>query len=322
MKRLHCTGAANYTELSRENRLALPAEGEVPDDSAFAIRQGGQVGHQRFSKRHGFAPDAPEITIRQDAPHDLRGLVMDFAYLSDLRPHDLRAIVCEVLMRRPDDNNWSGFPNVDGEVRELLDDCEWYEVYDVIEAIFRALRRGDEDPFTVRRPTDRPDQRFADRVNAFFVKRGVGYQLVDGQIEVRGPEAFEVAVRSARSQLEEAGQHTAAQEIHEALGDLARRPKPDITGAIQHAMAAAECVARIAANDQTATLGQILNRYPGLVPRPLDKGLGKMWGYASEMARHLREGQEPSYEEAELAVTMAAAVITYLEKKLGAQAGS
>ena len=67
------------------------------------------------------------------------------------------------------------------------------------------------------------------------------------------------------------------------------------------------------------TLGEILDRHPGAVPRPLDEALAKMWGYASEMARHLREGREPSYEEAELAVMMSAGVVTYLQKKLASQ---
>lgn len=280
------------------------------------------MGHLRFSERHGLTPDDPEITVRDDAPHELRGLIVDFADGSDVTPHRMRGIVCEVLMRRPDENNWSAYPNVDSEVRGLLDNCEWYEVYDVIEAIIEALRKEEDDPFVAHASTERFDERFASLINTYFVKRGIGYQVIDGRIEVRGPEAFEVAVRSARAQLDDAGLRTAAQEIHEALGDLARRPKPDLTGATQHAMAAVECVARTAVGNQKATLGQILKHHPGLVPQPLDKGLEKMWGYASNTARHLQEGQQPSFEEAQLAVAMAAAVATYLEGKLRATAGS
>ena len=103
------------------------------------------MGDARFSERHGFAPDVPEITVRHDAPHDLRGLVVDFAYSSGLDPLDVRSIVCDVLMVRPDDDNWSPYPNVDGEARGLLDHCEWFEVYDVIEATYSTLhgREGD-----------------------------------------------------------------------------------------------------------------------------------------------------------------------------------
>jgi hypothetical protein len=41
----------------------------------------------------------------------------------------------------------------------------------------------------------------------------------------------------------------------------------------------------------------------------------KIWGFASEQGRHLREGKEPTQEETELAVHVAAAVATYLAKK-------
>ena len=267
--------------------------------------------HETFSERHGFAPVPAEITIRQDAPPDLRGLLPDLAYQSGLRPlSTLRSIVCRVTMTAPDQSNWSEFPNIDGEVRDLLDRCKWFEVYEVIEEIAALLQDQEERSFD-----EHPARIFASKINRLFGKKGIGWQLVDGHIEVRGPEAFEAAVHSANAELEEAGLSTAAQEIHEALQDLSRRPRLDITGAIQHAMAAAECVSREFADKPEGTLGKIIKRNPGLFPPPLDKGVDKLWGYASEQGRHLREGREPGYEEAELVVTVAAGVITYLMRK-------
>jgi AbiJ N-terminal domain 4 len=104
------------------------------------------VDDPRFSVRHGIAPQTPEIAIREDAPRELRGMVVDFAYECDLGPHDMRSIVCKVFMRRPDDDNWSPFPNVDWEVRKLLDECDWYEVYDIVEAIAKDLESKERDP--------------------------------------------------------------------------------------------------------------------------------------------------------------------------------
>ncbi len=198
----------------------------------------------------------------------------------------------------------------------LLDGCEWFEVYDVIEAIHDALWKG-EGHWAGR--GEQGHERFTTDVNAYFVKKGVGWQLRDGRIEVRGPEVFEAVVRPTADRLTSAGLTTAAGEIHEALRDLARRPEPDVTGAIQHAMAAVECVARHAAGDSRATLGEILSRFPDLVPRPLDAALEKAWGYASEVGRHLREGRVPSYDEAELMVMTSAATAAYLERKISGQ---
>jgi hypothetical protein len=56
-----------------------------------------------------------------------------------MRPTALREVVCGVLRTAPSPGNWSDFPNVAQEVDALLSDCEWYEVYDIIEAIHARL---------------------------------------------------------------------------------------------------------------------------------------------------------------------------------------
>jgi hypothetical protein len=86
-------------------------------------------------------------------------------------------------------------------------------------------------------------------------------------------------------------------------------------------MGCLECVARDVAGDKKTTLGDI-KKHPGLLPPPLDKAIEQMWGYASNEARHVVEGQQPRREEAELVVGMAAAMATYLSKKAGNQTGS
>jgi hypothetical protein len=156
---------------------------------------------------------------------------------------------------------------------------------------------------------------FQSALNEFFAEQGIGWQLTtDGEIVTRGTEAFEAGVYEAVAALDTAGRTTAQGEIHQALADLSRRPAPDLTGAVQHAMAALECVARDAAGDLKATLGDILKRYPDLIPKPLDTAVDKAWGYASEMGRHIREGREPQRREVELIVGLAATVATYLSR--------
>jgi hypothetical protein len=117
------------------------------------------------------------------------------------------------------------------------------------------------------------------------------------------------------SALTDSTKSTAQREFHEARLDLSRRPEPDLTGAVQHALAGLECVARDAVGEPTATLGAILKRYPDLVPKPLDGALEKVWGYASDRARHVREGDAVQQSEAELLVTVAAAAAAYIVRK-------
>jgi len=261
---------------------------------------------ESFSERHGFHPSEKPITVRHDAPHELRGVLIDIAYKIGFRPKTLRQIVCRTLRKRPDPNNWSEHPNIDDEIRSLIDNCEWNQVYDVIEEIFHAASQ--EIPQGQAR-------KFEEEMNSYFRDEGIGWQLVDGKIEVRGEEGFEVTIHQSSLVIKQSGLQTASNEIHEAILDLSRRPNPDITGAIQHSIAALECVAREICGDKNATLGKIIERFDGLIPKPLDKAIEKAWGFASEMGRHLQEGREPTFEEAELLVGLCASLSVYLLKK-------
>jgi hypothetical protein len=268
--------------------------------------------NESFSKRHGFQPKENEITVRQDAPYELRGVVIDIAYEAGFRPKTLRPVICGALRKRADQNNWSEYPNIDDEIHMLLDECEWYQVYDVIEHIYhsasQSVRFGIDGIGILK-------DRFEREINSYFKTEGIGWQLIKGKVEVRGAEGFETAVHKAYSVIEQSGLRTPSNEIHEAVSDLSRRPNPDITGAIQHSMAALECVAREVCGDKKATLGEILKRFEHLIPKPLDKAIAKTWGFASEMGRHLREGREPTFEEAELLVGLCASLSVYLMKK-------
>lgn len=251
---------------------------------------------ESFSKRNRYTGVGKEITIREDAPEGLRLAVLETARELDWGPSSLRNIVCRVLRLRPDPSNWSEYPNVWGEVQDLVYGADWFKIYDIIEAIYAAMLRHDRE----HRGSDA--QKFASEINSYFVEEGIGWQLVDGQVVTRGAEAFESVVRDAERALKKSGRPTAAGHIHEALQDLSRRPKPDLAGAIYHGMGALEAVARDLMGDAKATLGEAIKRNPKLLPKPLDTALSQVWGYASNEARHVEEGREPEREEAELVV--------------------
>ncbi len=266
-----------------------------------------------FSRRHGYRPRR-EITVREDAPEEIRAGLIQILLDMGLDYRQMREIICPVLHAFPDANNWSEIPNVCDEVIGLLQGCHWYRVYDICEVASRYLHEHglamviDYD----NEPAERDE--FSRRLNELFEEHGIGWQMIDGHIVVRGPEEFEHAVNDAVARLEEGGHRTPKQELDEARRDLSRRPEPDITGTVQHCMAALECTARIVSGDGRATLGEIIQRHAATIgiPRPLDNAIEKMWGYASEMARHLREGRILSREEAELLLSISAGLINYL----------
>ncbi|RWC37939.1 MAG: hypothetical protein EOS28_31385 [Mesorhizobium sp.] len=259
--------------------------------------QGSDSG--RFSDRFGYrAPDA-DIQLREDAPPVIRDAVLVLGYDVGFGPGSMRDIVCGVMLRRPDLGNWSP-GNIEGEVQALVDEAPWFRIYDLAEKIHQTVHhRGDWEAAS----------RFQARMNDVFREHGIGWKMEDGRIMVRGSEAFELSTAHAVETMRSAGAPTAANEVHEALKDISRRPQPDVSGSIQHALAALECVAR-EYTATTSTLGPIVAKLN--FPKPLDEAVHKLWGFASEQGRHLREGREPQFEEAELVVTVASALSVYL----------
>jgi hypothetical protein len=243
-----------------------------------------------------------EIVVREDAPEDLRYAVAEIARTAGMGQGSIRTIVCNVLFV-PGRNIWSTDPDIWGETLTLLQSCEWFKVYDIAEALWRSLEHDSDG-----------QQIFMDELNRFFREKGIGWEMKDPDgIVFRGGEAFVAATSEAEKVLEDSGRSTASIEIHEALRDISRRPAPDRTGAIQHAIAALECTARDVTGEPNATLGALLPKLD--LPKPLDTAVEKLWGFASDRARHLREGKSADDREAELIVSIACAVCTFLAKR-------
>jgi hypothetical protein len=261
-----------------------------------------------FSRRNNYKAVASDITIREDAPQNLRSAIILIAENIGMAPSNMRSEICSVLLVAEDRNNWSEYPNIYEEAKDLVSSCAWHKVYDIAEKFYARL--------ATLTPTGA--QTFETRLNEFMEETGIGWQMKHGLIITRGSESFSNLQGKAEDILKEAGKKTAANEISEAFIDLSRRPHPDLSGSIQHAMAAVECLLREFSPNGNATLGTLISdlKDKDIIPKPLDNALIKLWGYSSENGRHLKDGKDPSFEEAELTVTICSAVCTYLGQKI------
>lgn len=187
----------------------------------------------------------------------------------------------------------------------LITQAEWFRVYDIVEAIAKHLET----------PSCDACRDFHDRINDCFRGMGTGWQLRDGRIQARGEEAHEWLLAQSRHDLKAADMPTAESELREAIDDLSKRPESDLSGAVHHAMAALECVAKRLTDEPKRTLGDIIKCYRHRFPRPLDEVIEKAWGYASEHARHGNEVRELTRPEAQLIVALASTMSTYLLEK-------
>src|SRR5271165_5424849 len=146
---------------------------------------------QPFSKRNRYSGGPKEIAIRLEAPENLRDFMLETAVELGCGPSSLREIVCRVLRTPPNPRNWSDYPNVWEEVQQLVCGCDWFKVYDIVEAIYARTVKND------RNSGEHDAPQFSEALNGFFIEEGIGWQLVDGYIVTRGTEAFEAVVTEA-----------------------------------------------------------------------------------------------------------------------------
>ena len=150
-----------------------------------------------LSKRYGYEGQAKETSIWEDASENLRHCVLETAHDLGLAPSDIRDIVCSVLQRRPNRRNWSEYPNVWEEAQKDVYGCQWFQVYDIIERIWSRFRRADDHSVW----DEEKAPAFRQAINDFFLTNGIGWQLVKGEIIMRGADGFEAAVKTAQATL-------------------------------------------------------------------------------------------------------------------------
>lgn len=259
-----------------------------------------------FSNRHGYSP---EITIWDGDPGiAFRGWLV---HALSVRPCDFQALYRRVRLIDGDPPRDPRLPAIGALslVEEFVHGSEWYHLYDFVEFVYELLNR--QDPFG---GFTGHGEELREALNRQFVRRGIGWQMTDeGKIAVRGSDSFESATFQTLALLEE--RVTAHRELRAAVLDLSRRPEPDLEGAIRHAIASLECLARDLVGEPKAMLGPILKRHPNLLPKPLDTAFEKIWAYANDQHRHVVEGSAANLNEAILTVHLVTGCVEFLAKQ-------
>ena len=99
----------------------------------------------RFSDRFGYQAPEVDIIVREDAPTAVRDGILMLGYGGNLDPSSMRDLLCQVLLTRPDLNNWSP-ENTRREVSQLMDAAPWFNVYDIAERIYVKIARATSQP--------------------------------------------------------------------------------------------------------------------------------------------------------------------------------
>ena len=221
-------------------------------------------------------------TVRLDAPDELRGIIVDLAYESGLTPDVMRSLVCQVLRTREDRTTGR-------RIRTLMTG-----------SVGASIRASGTRFTTSWRPSTN-DSRTRVPGNAMektiTTLRPRSISISDGEALAGNSSmgSWKHGVpKDPRHTLSEARRGwripvgSGDERIHQAISDLSRRPRPDITGAIQHALAALKCVARDAAGTGKQRWAP---SFLGTLAWSRLRSIRRLrsWGSTSEQGRHLRE---------------------------------
>ena len=253
-----------------------------------------------FSKRNKINIKPIEITIRFDAPTELREWLFCLIKRLKYSIKSFRDIVCQMSYQTANPDQWGENSYMEEEIRELLANCRWNNIYDIIEETYKQIPMNTKEDYT-------------SSLNDYFYNNGYGWKLENGQVLSRGDGAFEESMSSAVTCVKDTNPD-AFNEIREALVDISKRPEPDVTGAVQHSMAALECFCRSIFGEEKKTLGEIIKNHRDDIAKPLDNAMEKLWAFASNYGRHVQEGNVPLFDDAEFVVHICASLIVYFNQ--------
>jgi AbiJ N-terminal domain 4 len=269
--------------------------------------------NELFAERHGFT-HPKQITYRADLPEPIVSaiLVVLYRYTPD---RYLKTTVKALF--DPYETGERFKVSLDPNV--MLHFLKWYELFSLIEHVFEMLKTEDRRTLAKFSASVLPallDQRapeFLNEINDLFSHEGVGWLLDgEGKIVTRGDENFTESLERSISTLSDTGRPTAAQHLKSSRAALSERPVPNTAGAVSQATSAVECVLHDITGE-SMTLGKYLSAYPNLFHPALRKGLGGIYGYASDDgARHGKEGKLPTPEVARFVVATCSSICTLL----------
>jgi hypothetical protein len=193
-------------------------------------------------------------------------------------------------------------------IRHVFREAEWWQVYDLAEALVKMCGRRDE---------------MAARIEGIFAEANVPYAMTPGGIVWRFSEpAVEAINETARLLVEEPTLIGPAQQWEKALGHLSARP-PDSENCIKDAIGAVEGTGRILSGREKENLSKLIFPFAKEVAihPTLAVMVDKLYAYRGDeqaVAHGATRELKATPADAELVLHVSAAVIVYFSKKYNA----
>lgn len=191
-----------------------------------------------------------------------------------------------------------------GIIRSHFFEGEWWESYDLIEFLIKAI------------PEDWR-KRLRVTLNSFMQSENSAYRIVDDEVvEITDEHEIE-AIESALDK----GIKASRSHLSRALDLLSDRKQPDYRNSIKESVSAVEAACQVLARIPKATLGDCIRvlKKRGTVHPAFEQALLKLYGYTSDKGgiRHAltEDSAAPSYSDAKFMLVASSAFVNFIWTK-------
>ncbi len=190
-------------------------------------------------------------------------------------------------------------------IRERFFEGEWWEVYDFIEFIIKAIPEGWAN-------------HLREILNHFLESENSAYRIINSEVvEITDEQEIE-AIESALNQAIK----SCKLHLSRSLELLSDRKEPDYRNSIKESISAVESVCQAVTGMPKATLGdciKMLKKYGTMHPA-FEQSLLKLYGYTSDEGgiRHAltEESITPSYADAKFMLVTSSAFVNFILTKI------
>ena len=273
-----------------------------------------------FSIRLGYKPQPEGGLIYEEAPRALRiglwNIIQDFLREGGLSTYDVLYNSYTTQLRIARD----GKHDREKGVLKMIENCSWYEFFDLCELTFTLLQDVYWYGDLVKEAKDcRYD--YTVKLNKIFSEEHIGWRLKKGKLQRVSSELLDRnIIEPACVLLKNLIFSGPDGQFSKALEFYNKRPKPDIENCIKEAVGAIEGVSRIITNRPKDTLGKILPDLVknGIVKKPLNKIMDSVYGFRGDQPGVGHGQYKPSdldITDAEFVLNTCASGILFLCKK-------
>ncbi len=267
----------------------------------------------KFSDRVGITQPPTELQVNS-MNAELRNSMWN-ALVQVLETGDLhwRRVVTHLFIyffKEPVDNMRSTIRFCRDDLRERFMECEWYDVYNIIEELLPNIE--EITSYNIMK------EEFEILLNYVLKRELSGYRIIKGKLVPITDEREIQTIREATSTSSSLGLNGVNQHITNSLRLLGKKPDPDYLNSIKESISAVESICELLTGEKA--FGKALKKLSGKLSLhgAIEKGFLSLYGYTSDEdgIRHaILELKDVGFAEAKFMLVTCSAFVNFVIDK-------